>query len=402
MNNSSDFFIFAGEQSGDLHGSHLMKALKNDFPDVIMRGVGGPQMRSQGLKTIMQTEDFEVMGFTDVVLSLPKLWKQYYEVRHHILKIKPQAVVLIDYPGFNLRLASALRKQGYRGKIVQYISPSVWAWGRHRITDMVNSLDLLLTIYPFEEACFSQTSLRVEYVGNPLQDYINCYSYENSWQSKIGIPRSDQLISLFPGSRSGEIKRNLPIQIEAAVKLKQHHPETCFAVSYAHKDTPHFLQDLLQNNLLKLERDVFLVPKKYSYEMMRDSRSAIAKSGTVTLELALHQRPTVVIYDLSLFNRLYAQHILKLRLPYYCIVNILANQSVYPELIEKGLTPHNLYQQIKLLHEDSSERQNCLTKCQQILHILETNNTNSPVALCAKSGDTSRRAANAIARLIRC
>src|SRR5437016_2086989 len=145
------YFIFAGESSGDLHGSRLMEALKKS-KGCTFTGVGGPLMRAQYMKSILNMEDFLVIGFTDVIKALPKLYKQFYKVRDAILKQEPDCVILIDYPEFNLRLAKALRKKKYKGKIVQYICPTVWAHGKHRINTMANTLDLLLTIFPFEAA----------------------------------------------------------------------------------------------------------------------------------------------------------------------------------------------------------------------------------------------------------
>ena len=190
-------FIFAGEQSGDLHGSHLMRALKKEIPGCRFSGVAGPAMRVEGIESIFSMEKFAVMGFTDVIKAFPSLYKQFYQIRDYILTQKPDGVIFVDYPGFNLRMAKALRKKGYTGKLVHYICPSVWAWGKKRIDHMANSLDLLLTIYPFEADSFSHSSLPVKYIGNPLQEYISSYSYKNDWLDKLAI-KAPSIISIFP------------------------------------------------------------------------------------------------------------------------------------------------------------------------------------------------------------
>ncbi len=359
-------FIFAGEKSGDLHGAHLIKALQHRLPAIHIEGVAGPAMRLHGIDGPLTMEDFEVMGLTDVLCSLPKLCTHFYKVRDHILASRPVAVVLIDYPGFNLRLAKALRQQGYKGKIIQYVSPTVWAWGRHRIDMMAKTLDLLLTIYPFEAACFAATPLKVAYVGNPLCEYIKNYHYDAAWRAKIGLPETDRLIALFPGSRQGEIARNLPLLLEAAARLLQQQPETIFGISCAHPDTKVLVDKLTSTTHQSLQKAVCCIPATYSYELMRDSRTAMAKSGTVTLELALHGRPTVVIYKLTRLNRLYAKYMLKLKLPNYCIVNILADKTVFPELIESGLTAQNLFLKLQALDSDGHMRTECLKSCQEI------------------------------------
>ena len=381
-------FIFAGEPSGDLHGCHLAHFLKKKSPSLSIEGVSGPKMRQEGVHGPLAMEDFEVMGFSDVLRALPRLVSHFYLIRNTILKNYPDAVVLIDYPGFNLRLAKALRKKGFEGKIIHYISPSVWAWGKHRIHEMEKTLDLLLTIYPFETAYFSSTTLNVDYVGSPLQEYISHHYYEEDWRQKLGMNTSLPLIAIFPGSRSGEIARNLPIIMEAAAMLKKNNPAFIFGLSCFNQTAETFLKKNMEK-FPGLENALYLVPKEYTYELMRDSKSAMAKSGTVTLELALHKCPTVVVYKLSLLNRLYAQYFLKVNLPHYCIVNILAQKEVFPELIEKGLNATNLYRKISSLTIDGPKRNVCIQACQDIHKMLGTHDANA-------------KAAESILRIIQC
>ncbi len=387
-NTSKRLFIFAGEKSGDLHGSHLIEALKHKHPSLFIEGVAGPKMRLHAISGPLTMEDFEVMGFSDVIRALPKLYSHFYKIRDHILATSPDVTLLIDYPGFNMRLAKALRQKGYRGKIVQYISPTVWAWGKHRIDELVKTLDLLLTIYPFEASYFTHTKLNVAYVGNPLTEYLSNYRYDEAWQEKIALPKTEQLIALFPGSRESEIKRNLPVMLEAAAMIKEKHPEALFAISCAHQHTQQFFNEISGKLPSQLHSAIFFVPREFTYELMRDSRTAIAKSGTVTLELALHRRPTVVIYMLTWLNRLYAQFVLKLNLPHYCIVNILAKHDVFPELIESGLTAHNLFNHFQTLNDNTPARQACQKTCAELHHILQTN------------VPTSTHAANILAELL--
>ncbi len=380
----TDLFIFAGEPSGDVHGGHLLKMLRREIPRLHVTGVGGPQMRSQGLELLLPMEEFEVMGFTDVLKALPRLYRQFNQVKAHILATKPEALVLIDYPGFNLRLAKALRKAGYAGKIIQYISPTVWAHGKQRIQQMANSLDLLMTIYPFEVACYAATALKVIYIGNPLKEYVEEHPYESDWKQQLGVKRGP-LLSLFPGSRKGEIERNLPKLLKAAAKLKNENPETIIAISCAHEETFKQVQELIEKSDLRLNRDTFLVPKRYTYEMMRDSRASLAKSGTVTLELALHRCPTVVIYKLTRLNRFIAKWILKLNLPFYCIVNILVNSEVFPELIAEKFTSEEIWQKLKEIWEEGRRREECLKGCDQAIALLDKREASREAALAIKA-----------------
>lgn len=360
------YFIFAGEASGDLHGSRLMQALKSYDSCALISGVGGPQMRQEGLDCLIEMEKFQVMGFSDVFKSLPQLIKLFYQVRDYILKSKPDCVILIDYPGFNLRLARALRKKNFAGKIVQYICPTVWAHGRGRAQILADHYDLLLTIYPFEAALFSRTPLKVEYIGNPLVETIRTHPYQTDWADQTGLPKNQEIIALFPGSRRSEIELHAPQQLQAAAQLKQRHPHFHIALSCAQDSLKDRLLQLIQNSPLRLNEDVHLVPPRFHYEMMKSCSAALAKSGTVTLELALHSVPAVVHYQLSTLNYLFAKFILRLNLPRYCIVNILAGRTIYPEFIGRKISHTDLQENLEQLAVDQTDRQAIISACEEM------------------------------------
>jgi lipid-A-disaccharide synthase len=370
---SKHLFIFAGEPSGDLHGHHLIEALKKAAPEIYISGVCGPEMRKACQNVLLPMEDFAVMGFTDVIKALPHLYRRFKQVRNHILRSNPDGVILIDYPGFNLRLAKSLRARGYRGKIIHYICPSIWAHGKGRIKTMCETLDLLLTIYPFEEEFFSHTLLPVEYVGNPLTEYAITYPYNKSWKEHLQIPKDKELIGIFPGSRTNEIKRNFPKILQAAELLHADNPHLVFGISCANIPCVKLIQEELSKCPSTLRKAVFLIPSDFTRELMQDSHSTIAKSGTVTLELALYQKPTVVVYELSKLNWFIAKFVIRLKMPYYCIVNILKGTDIFPELIENGFTAKNLYEQSKKLHQQTTEREKCLQGCLEIKKLLKEN-----------------------------
>ena len=163
-----DLFIATGEMSGDLHGAKLIHELLALQPNLQIGAVAGPKMRELPITEFFPMESLRVMGFIDVFLALPKLARQFFAIRNQILKLNPKAVVFIDYPGLHLRLARSLRKKGFKGKLVHFICPTVWAWGKKRIPQMGKTLDLLLTLFPFEKKCFAHTKLPVQYVGHPL------------------------------------------------------------------------------------------------------------------------------------------------------------------------------------------------------------------------------------------
>lgn len=355
---SCDLFIFAGEASADLLGAELLKALKEQGADLKMIGVGGPKMRAEGFSCIAQMEEFRVMGFVDVFLALPKLIRQFFSIRKAILKINPKMVLFIDYPGFNLRMSRALRKKGFTGKLCHFVCPSVWAWGKGRIKTMEKTLDLLLTILPFEARYFSNTSLQVKYVGHPLVQRIR----EHLSSKALSFP-SRRLISIFPGSRKKEILRNFPLYLRVAKRLLSDSPELIFGISLSHPSFAPLLKELTEKEGLTWEKEIVLIPPQETYALMRGSEVAIAKSGTVTLELALHGIPTVVTYAISPLDILIVKWILRIRLPFWCLPNIIQEQEVFPELIGPIFTEENLYKHVNQLLNDPKARESCREKC---------------------------------------
>ena len=365
---SCDLFVFAGEKSGDLHGEKLLQALLAKNPSLKIAGAGGPRMRACGMQCVMPMEEFQVMGFVDVFLKIIKLIRQFYFIASEIQRLKPKAVITIDYPGFNLRLHKHLKKKGFPAKRVHFICPSVWAWGKKRIPLMAETLDLLLCILPFEKELFANTPLHVAYVGNPLTERIKTYAYKP-------FPVTKKVIALFPGSRKKEIDRNLPLILEACQEYRSD-----FQVALSVSDEK--LRPLILNILKKKgwqEGEILLVPANQSYELMKAAHLAIAKSGTVTLELALHRVPTVVVYAVSALDKIIAYDILRIRLPFYCLVNIIAQKQVFTELIGPNFTLGNVSLKVKELLT-SAERSKAQGECDALIHLLGDKNTSEDAA----------------------
>jgi lipid-A-disaccharide synthase len=351
-------FIFAGESSADLHGEALLKALFAQNPHLQIEGVGGPKMRAQGLRCILPMEKFQVMGFVDVFLALPRLIRQFYFVAKAIRSANPQAVLFIDYPGFNLRMANHLRKKGYKGKLCHYICPSVWAWGKKRIPSMAKNLDLLLTILPFEKKYFEKTPLTVHFVGHPLVERLSNHPYQT-----LNLPKGRRIVGLFPGSRTKEIERNLPLQLKVAKRLSKECPDLFFAISISHNRFLPLIEKILHEEQLD---DTTLIPPDRAYDLMQACHIAIAKSGTVNLELALHSIPTIVHYAISSLDLFLATKILRINLPYYCLVNIIENREVFPELYGPKCTEENLVAASLRFLNDPILYTECKERCQQI------------------------------------
>lgn len=300
-------------------------------------------MRQEGMELLLPMEEFQLMGFIEIIRHLPSIYRQFKFLEEAILKKSPPAVVLIDYPGFNLRLAKRLRKKGYKGKIIQYISPTVWAWAKGRIHQMASSLDLLLCILPFEPPLFANTTLPAHYVGHPVLEHL-----------PPPLPENKELIALFPGSRLSEIKRNAPILIEAARLLHARHPTWVFALSVSHPDYEKVLQEYLENA-------PFCYLDTSPQKLQRTCCGAIAKSGTVTLELAALSKPTVVVYTIPWIYRQIAQWIIEPHLPYYCIVNIIAKREVFPEFVTKPFTADTIAQAFEELI--TTKKESCINGC---------------------------------------
>ncbi len=345
-----DLFIATGEMSGDLHGAKLITELLAIKPHLKIGAVAGPQMRKLPIQEYFPMENLRVMGFIDVLLAAPKLIRQFFKIRNTILQLSPKAVIFIDYPGFHLRMEKSLRKKGYLGKLIHFICPTVWAWGKKRIPLMAQNLDLLLTLFPFEKECFAKTQLPVRYVGHPLGLDVAGFKPSGKFSGKI--------LGIFPGSRKAEIERNLPLQLKAARRLKELDPELKIAVSLTQFDL-----DI---------PDAILVKPEDHYELMKASHAAIATSGTVTLELALHGTPTVVNFAIKPLDCFIAQKILRINLPFYCMANILLNKAVFPELFGPNLTEDKLFFWIKQLWFDATLRKECFLRCSEVQNSLGT------------------------------
>lgn len=360
-------FLFAGETSGDMHGEKIIYALRKKLPNTHFFGVGGSKMRAAGLECLIPMEKFQVMGFVDVFFALPSLLYHFLALRKTVLKQNPDVVFFIDYPGFNLALAKSLFKRKFAGKICHYICPSVWAWGKNRVGKMEKILDHLFVIFPFEQKLFnSEKKLKVNYVGHPLVQICQ----KKSPPLEIADPKN-KVIAIFPGSRLKELERNFPIQIKVAKKILVNHSNVIFAISVTQPSFSPILEEMIRTEKFHAEGRLFFISSDQNSNLMKRANLAIAKSGTNNLELALHGVPTVVTYGIGSLDLFIAKYLLRIRLPYYCIVNILAGKQVYPELIGPNLTEDRLYHEVDQFLSSPSASQECREKCLEIGRILE-------------------------------
>lgn len=344
---SRSIYIIAGEVSGDTHGAHLMQALADQVPDVTFHGVGGPDMRAVAGDGVEDwIEDAAVMGLWEVLKHYSWFKKRFYEMLEHIVEINPSVLVLVDYPGFNLRFAKAVREKLPKIKIVYYISPQVWAWNKGRIPQMAKLLDLMLCIFPFEKKIFESAGLKTVFVGHPLVDEMAEVHDEDE--------RETRLVGLFPGSREREVDRLFPLMVEVARRMHSNHPEWKYEASAANKKLAEKMQAIVQKGKLPSECDV-TIQIKSSHSLMQRATCGVVASGTATLEAAVLGLPYCLVYKLSWPTWLLGKWLVKIK--YIGLINILAEKKVVEELVQSDAEPGRVSSLLTELMENPEERE---------------------------------------------
>jgi lipid-A-disaccharide synthase len=331
------YYIIAGEASGDLHGSNLIRELKKIDPVTSIRCWGGDKMQHAGGDLVKHYRDLAFMGFTEVLMNLRTIFRNLAFCKNDILQYKPDALILIDYPGFNLRIAKWAKQQGL--KIIYYISPQVWAWKESRVPIMKQCIDKMLVILPFEKDYYqNKWDWNVEYVGHPLVEEI-----ENR-KSKIENRKwgDSPIVALLPGSRKQEILKKLPIMLEVSKDFLGHQ----FIVAKAPA-----VEDAFYHDLLKDYSNVSHVSNQ-TYELLMQAKAALVTSGTATLETALFGVPEVVCYKGSPVSYQIAKRVIKVK--YISLVNLIMDKLVVKELIQHELTPANLKTELQRLLFDET------------------------------------------------
>jgi lipid-A-disaccharide synthase len=319
-------YFVAGEASADNHGAALMRALRNLDGDLRFIGRGGPQMKSVAGENFKNWIDQSgVLGLWEVIKHYGYFRKQFRETLREIETTKPNAVVLIDYPGFNLRLARALRSKLPEQKIIYYISPQVWAWNRGRIKQMARWLDLMLCIFPFEADLYNQSGLRTIFVGHPMVEQFG--------DRRIGIPRDSNLIGLFPGSRAREIRKIFPVLIQTACALRRAKPNLRFEVAAASDELARELSQMLTSE----DPQAFEVRVGETAEIMQRAYVGIVASGSATLEATYFRMPFVLVYKVSWLTYVAGRILVKVK--YLGMPNVLAEREIVPEFIQHRAEP---------------------------------------------------------------
>jgi lipid-A-disaccharide synthase len=335
------YYIIAGEASGDLHGSNLIKELKKLDANANIRCWGGDKMQQAGGELVKHYRDLAFMGFTEVIKNLGVILRNLKFCKEDILKFKPDGLILIDYPGFNLRIAEWAKQQKLftesGGKVIYYISPQVWAWKENRVKKMKENIDKMIVIIPFEKDYFkNKWNWEVEYVGHPLVDVIDSYRFRIAGFEPAINELPSNIIALLPGSRKQEIAKKLPIMLE----VSKFFPDHQFTVAEAPSVEHEFYQDFT-----KPYSNVSAV-KNQTYNLLMHAKAAMVTSGTATLETALFGVPEVVCYKGSPISYQIAKRVIKVK--YISLVNLIMDKLVVKELIQHDLTVENLKHE---LHE---------------------------------------------------
>lgn len=330
--------LVAGEASGDLHAASLVKELKYLDGSLTFSGLGGPKMRAQGVELYQDLTQIAVVGFWEVLKHYADFKKSFHLILDKIRRSKPLAVILVDYPGFNLRLAREIKKLNI--KVIYYISPQVWAWKENRVKLIKQYVDHMLVLFNFEKEFYARHGIRVECVGHPLLDALTIHTPKEKFLNTLGLNSDSLTLGLLPGSRLQEIERHLPIMLQASSLLSQEFPNLQFLLIQAPGIDHSFFEKFIKNSSLKLR-----LVKEEGCDGLNACDVCMVASGTATLEAALLEKPMVVMYKTSLLTYVLAKSFVKI--PDVGLVNVVAGKRIVPECLQHEANSRNIAKKIK-------------------------------------------------------
>ncbi len=329
----SKIMISVGEASGDLHGASVAHALKAIQPDVKLFGMGGQAMLEAGVDIVYDIADLGIIGFVEIIKNLPRLFRLRDTLAELMERERPDVLVIIDYPGFNMRLAKIAKSKGI--PVVSYISPSVWAWGRGRAKEVAETVQKVAAIFPFEAEVYVEAGANVTFVGHPLLDIVKTTMNQEETREYFAASANSPVVLLLPGSRQQEITNLLPVMLEAGEKIVEELPNCQFFLPVASTIS----QEMIQNIISRYKVNVILT-KDHTYDLMNIATVAIAASGTVTLEASLLKLPTIIIYKTATLTYFLGKILVKI--PYISLPNIIAGRKIVPELLQYAVTAENI------------------------------------------------------------
>ncbi|MFN5444400.1 MAG: lipid-A-disaccharide synthase [Crocinitomicaceae bacterium] len=362
-------FLIAGEASGDLHGSNLIKALKQKNQSIKLAFWGGDLMeKAADIKPLKHYKELAFMGFIEVIKNLGEIFKNFKLCKQHIVDFKPDAIVLIDYPGFNLRIAKWAKSQNI--KVYYYISPKVWAWKEKRVYKIIKYVDTLFTIFPFETEFFKKYNYPVEYVGNPLIDAIHNYKNEPNKELDFKLKNhlSDKpIIALLPGSRRQEVSAKLPVMLDSTKNLDNYQVVIAGAPSL----DLDFYKPFIKN------REATILFGQ-TYDILENAEAALVTSGTATLETALFKVPQVVCYIASPVSYAIAKRLIKIK--FISLVNLIFDKEVVRELIQHECNPTLIREELNTLLVGGKKREKQLKEYEYLIELLGNGSASGKVA----------------------
>jgi len=381
-------FVIAGEASGDLHGSNLIRALKSRLPQARFVGIGGPKMEEAGLELLFPSSDLAVVGVVEVIGQIRPILKAFGRTTAWLRKERPDLLILIDYPEFNLQVAGRAKKLGI--PIFYYISPQVWAWRQGRVKKLRRLVDRMAVILPFEEAFFRSRGMEVRFVGHPLLDVVKAEVSKTEFCRKAGLNPEKPIVGLVPGSRKSEISRLFPVMTGAAERIFQDRQDIQFVVplapsldpgileSFNHRTTELIITDphrqlqtdkSINHQITKSpNHQIIRVVKGQTYNAIAASDLILAASGTVTLEAAILGTPMVVTYKVSPVTGFLGKCFIKV--PFASLVNLVAGRRVVTEIIQQDVTPERLSQEALSLLRDDAVRENMIKDLKEVKNAL--------------------------------
>jgi lipid-A-disaccharide synthase len=340
--------IIAGETSGDIHGAGLVREINKRQPGLNFFGIGGDNMIKAGVEPIYHIKNMSFLGFFEVLKHLPFVFKVFNKMVDLLEKRKPSLVILIDYPGFNLRFAKKVKKKGI--KVFYYISPQIWAWGKNRVKAIARWVDLMVVILPFEEAFYRSEGINVRFVGHPLKDVVRIKQQREDFFKNIDCDPLKPTIGILPGSREQEIQKLLPEMIKACKLLKKNITNFQVILGIAPSINTEFYEQFIH------EYDNLVFVRSNTYEVMAHSDIVLVASGTATLETALLETPMIVLYKMAPFSYFLGKILIKVR--HIALVNIVAGREVVPELLQSKANAEKIALEVYYLLNDRKRMEN--------------------------------------------
>lgn len=334
--------IIAGEVSGDHHGAKLVRAMQDKNPELFFCGIGSRAMRAAGVRILVDSNEISVVGITEILARLPDIMKAFATTKRVLKGLKPDLLILIDFPGFNMRVASIARRINI--PILYYISPQLWAWRPGRVKKLKKLVDHMAVILPFEEDFYREHAIPVTFVGHPLLDETPA---SQALTYTTGPPQKQTVVGLLPGSRANEIHRILPVQLAAARLLKAENPELHFLLSIA----PSVSKTEVASQVEKSGCAEFIELASAPVEdIFKRCAIAVAASGTVTLEAAINELPLVIVYKVSPLSNLIGR--LLIHVNFIGLANLIAGEEILPELVQDDATPENIARHVQQMLDD--------------------------------------------------